>query len=440
MVEPARLNTSKPVVLLTPGFHGHGVARSLGRLGVSVYAVHADAKSPVSLCRYIRSNYVMDFEPEASTQSVEFLLELGARVGHRPLLLPTDDKSCLLLADEAKTLSQVFTFPHQPSGLARRLSNKESMYYLCREYSIPTPETVFRPSRPEVLAFASTATFPVMLKGIYTVALMERTGLKMKLVHDADDLIRTYDRLDSMTREQGRNLMIQEYIPGGSDCVWMFDGYFDSDSRCLFGLTGQKLRQYPAHMGVTSLGVLRWNQVVVDQTKDLMQRLGYRGILDLGYKYDARTGEYKLLDVNPRIGSTFRLFVDTAGNDVARALYLNMTGQSVQAASSREGRKWVVENFDLISSAHYSRDGSISPRDWLRSYQGIEEASWFAMDDMKPFFGMWWRSLQHLAGEAIGSAKQGHPQPSSPPLRIVQPSLSRLHPDTPPTVTAPAID
>src|SRR2546425_3495393 len=39
------------------------------------------------------------------------------------------------------------------------------------------------------------------------------------------------------------NLMLQEYIPGGEDSVWMFNGYFNEHSECLFGITGKKLRQ-----------------------------------------------------------------------------------------------------------------------------------------------------------------------------------------------------
>ncbi|TMF40713.1 MAG: hypothetical protein E6I32_21175 [Chloroflexi bacterium] len=125
-----------------------------------------------------------------------------------------------------------------------------------------------------------------------------------------------------------------------------------------------------------------------------MAAIGYRGPLDIGYKYDERVGQYKTIDVNPRIGMTFRLLVDSAGMDVARALYLDLTGQPVSAGEPREGRKWVVENFDLVSSPRYCRDAKLGIRGWMRSYRGVEEASWFARDDLKPFFSMGLFSLQ----------------------------------------------
>jgi len=50
--------------------------------------------------------------------------------------------------------------------------------------------------------------------------------------------------------------MLQEYIPGSSETSWMFNGYFDGESRCLFGATGYKIRQYPLSGGFTTLGQL----------------------------------------------------------------------------------------------------------------------------------------------------------------------------------------
>jgi predicted ATP-grasp superfamily ATP-dependent carboligase len=174
----------------------------------------------------------------------------------------------------------------------------------------------------------------------------------------------------------------------------MFDGYFNEESECLFGLTANMIRQYPPYKGVTSLGVCITNDTVAEQTKAFMKAIGYRGPLDIGHKYDKRSGHYKTIDVNPRIGTTFRLLVDDKGMDVARALYLDLTDQTILQGEAREGRKWVVENFDLVSAPIYCRDNKQGIREWVRSYKGLEEASWFARDDFAPFLMVWWRSFQ----------------------------------------------
>src|SRR2546428_13021644 len=56
-LENRKIDTSVPVVVIAPGYHSHGIARSLGRLGVPVYGVHADSRSPAARSRYWRGNF-----------------------------------------------------------------------------------------------------------------------------------------------------------------------------------------------------------------------------------------------------------------------------------------------------------------------------------------------------------------------------------------------
>jgi D-aspartate ligase len=233
----------------------------------------------------------------------------------------------VLVSDAYPALADRFLVPHQPDGLARSLASKKEMCRLAREHSVPTPQSTFPAGIEDVRAFAASATFPVMLKGISGNRLHERTGRKMVIVDSPNELLRLYHEMEDPADP---NLMLQEYIPGGDDVVWMFNGYFNHDSDCLVGLTGRKLRQTPVYTGATSLGVCLRNDVIDQTTRRWMKDLGYRGILDIGYRYDARDGQYKVLDVNPRIGGTFRLFVGRNGMDVARALYLDMSLDSTR--------------------------------------------------------------------------------------------------------------
>jgi predicted ATP-grasp superfamily ATP-dependent carboligase len=119
-----------------------------------------------------------------------------------------------------------------------------------------------------------------------------------------------------------------------------------------------------------------------------MKSIGYQGVLDIGYRYDARDGLYKVLDANPRVGQAFRLFVGKNDMDVVKALYLDLTGQDQFPIVHREGRRWLIEDFDLISSLHYYQEGSLGVRDWVRSFKGVEEAAWFSWTDPRPFVKM----------------------------------------------------
>jgi hypothetical protein len=87
-------------------------------------------------------------------------------------------------------------------------------------------------------------------------------------------------------------------------------------------MTGQKLRQLPIDGGVTTLGICPPCEAMVDSICRVARAVGYHGIVDACFRYDARDGQWNLLDVNPRPGANFRLFVGKHGMDVVRALYL----------------------------------------------------------------------------------------------------------------------
>src|SRR5213079_874910 len=92
--------------------------------------------------------------------------DVAGRVGGRPVLITTDDVSAMVVADHQADLSEAFTFPRQPDGLARALSDKRDMAELCRRHGIPTPDTEFPSSRADAERFAARTGFPVVVKAI----------------------------------------------------------------------------------------------------------------------------------------------------------------------------------------------------------------------------------------------------------------------------------
>jgi D-aspartate ligase len=386
-----RINPSLPVVVLGFGYGGLGIARSLGRLGVRVHAVDPDPVAAGLASRYVRSAHAWDFAGASMTDTLGFLDEVGRRLGPA-LLLPTTDATAVLVAEHADELAPRFLFPRPPRALVRRLTDKREVFRLATEFGVPTPLTVFPRSRDDVERFLADARFPVVLKPIDPTRVERRADRRLAIVATPDALLSRYLEWEDRAAP---NLMLQEHIPG-DDAVWMFNGVFNEWSECVAAYTGRTLRQHPVDGGTTSLGVCERNERVERLTIDFMWALRYQGVLDVGYRYDARDSQYKLLDPNPRVGATFRLFVDEQGLDVVRVLYCDLTRQPVWPGRVREGRKWLVEDHDLDSSLARVRDGTLTPRRWLASLAGVEEGAWFARDDLRPFL--------RVAGRLVGQA------------------------------------
>jgi len=383
---PAPLDTDVAVLVLrrSPAPFQHcslGIARSLGRLGVPVHCVTWGRREAAMRSRYVASTLPLD--PQLSDERwVDGVLRMGDAVG-RALLLPIDDRAAITVGDQRARLNDRFLLPSPPAGIERRLASKHALHELCVELGLDTPRWSVPQSEAELLSAAAARGYPVVLKrGDPWLAPRDPGAPSVFIAHTPDEARRAYAAMESDERPQ---VMVQEYIPGDSDTIWMVNAYVGADGRAGCAFTGRKLRQRGPRTGPTTLGECRHNEVVLDAARTLFDALGYRGIVDMGFRFDARDGRYKLLDVNPRIGSTFRLFEAQNGLDVVRAMHLDLTGRPVPAATCRDGRRWIDERSDPICALRLGREGSLGLRDWMRSLRGIDEAAWWAADDPRPF-------------------------------------------------------
>ena len=397
---------------------GLGAIRSLGRLGVPVFGVHEGPWAPAANSRYLQGRVFWKPTPEHSQRIQSGLMQLAQRIGRPSVLITTDDAGAIFLAEHGDSLRESFLFPAPQADLPRRLAGKYSMHQLCRERGVPSPQATVPASLDEARDFANLAGFPVIAK--LTTPWRHGDAPHGTAPHGtalrSTSIIRTAAALDEAYRafeRENAGLMLQEYIPGGPGQDWFFHGYCGADSACRPAFTGVKDRSYPAHAGLTSLGHSARNIPLRDQVTSLLTELSYRGITDLDLRLDRRDGQYKLLDFNPRLGAQFRLFTDSAGVDVIRAAYLDLTGQAIAENEMVDGRRFLVENYDPIGALGYWRSGELGLKSWLTSLRGVDEAAWFARDDLRPFglmcLRMSWRMVSrplHRGGASAGPDKQ----------------------------------
>jgi predicted ATP-grasp superfamily ATP-dependent carboligase len=357
-----------------------GVIRTLGRMGVDVYAVVDGHLAPGAVSRYTRGSFVWKAGDEEPEQIAAGLLAIGERIGRKAILVATDDRAAALVAERAEVLEQAFVFPHPPRCLPRRLSNKRELYLLCKEIGIPCPETVCPVCLGDVHAFIERAQFPVIVKAADAQCLPK--GMRStSIVRTPAELLRIYEQTE---RSDGPNLIFQEYIARDCGEDWIFHGYTNPQTGRLLAFTGKKLRSYPPFAGLTTLGIPAANETLYRQSERLLKATGYAGIMDLDYRFDSRDGQYKLLDFNPRIGANFRMFENPAGIDVARAMYLDLSGQTVPQSPLMKERKFVVESHDWMAGLGYIRNSELTARNWWGSLKGRKELAWFSKEDPLP--------------------------------------------------------
>jgi D-aspartate ligase len=417
--EPAA-DRSVPALIVKIGRYplhhgGVGAIRTLGRLGIPVYAITEDRLTPAALSRYCRQAFVWPTTGGEDPQAlVDGLLAIGARIGRPAVPVPTDEESAVLLAEHSGRLSESFLLPAVPPGLPARLASKQGLYELCQENGVPAPPSAFPSTAQELASFARQARFPLVAKN--REAWVRRTAP----VVPGTTVFETEQELLAAARDWGAHpsVILQEYIPREQAQDWIVHLYCDVSSDCLVEFTGIKLRSWPPHAGMTACAQTVSNPGLAELAARFCQQVGFRGIGDLDWRLDLRDGQYKLVDFNPRVGAQFRLFETEAGLDVVRAMHLDLTGRDVPASPPVEGRKMIVENIDLLARLAYARSGSAAaadpapaahqappgavaarsapPRPPVTSCPPVE-LGWLAADDPVPFLAM----LVRLAGPAL---------------------------------------
>lgn len=392
-------DTHVPALLLKIGQYPHhsgGVAviRTLGRLGVPVYAITEDRLTPSALSRYCAGSFVWRATGHEEPGFLAGRLrEVGERLGQRAVVVPTDEEAAVLIAEHADELSEHFIFPRIDPGLPRALGSKQRLYELCRRHDVPAPVSVCPATGEELAEFAAAASFPVVVKNA------EPWARRRAPVVSHTTVMRTArELLAAAPSDNGKppGMIVQEYIPNDQAQDWIVHLYCDANSNSVLLFTGVKVRSWPPHNGPTACAYTMANPELAQMTERFCKEIGFQGIADLDWRLDLRDGKYKLVDFNPRVGNQFRLFETEQGIDVVRALYLDLTGQAVPAGAARTGRRIVVEHIDVVARPAY-RGGVGYPAAPAPPRHTSTEHAWLAKDDPLPFLAIWPRLVKPLA-------------------------------------------
>jgi D-aspartate ligase len=418
---PAPPDVSTPAVVLKfdPNVMHHGglgAIRSLGRMGVPVYAVQESAWAPAGHSRYLHGKVLWRPAGLAADRVQDGLMRLAELIGRPSVLIPTDDASAIFLAEHGDDLRGRFLFAAPPAGLPRQLAGKQSLHMLCAEAGFPSPRSCLAYSLDQAVQAADDYGYPVVSK-LARPWQSRSSQLSTQILSDRTELAATW----LATEESQAGLVLQEYIPAAPGHDWFFHGYVATGGTCRPACTGVKDRSYPAHAGLTSFGRCVPNTALLESVRSLLRALSYRGIADLDLRLDDRDGQYKLLDFNPRLGAQFRLFTGPDGLDVVRAAYLDLTGQPVTGAEPVPGRAFMVESYDPLTAMRYWRDGELGLRSWLAAARGVDESAWFARDDLRPFglmcLRMGWRVLTRPLQRRTAARGRREPAGSGRPIR-----------------------
>jgi predicted ATP-grasp superfamily ATP-dependent carboligase len=149
-------------------------------------------------------------------------------------------------------------------------------------------------------------------------------------------------------------------------------------------MVARRRRQHPPEFGRASTYVETIDNPELEELAErFLRSIGYYGLVEVEFKRDPRGGEYKLLDVNPRLWTWFTLGA-RAGVDFPHLGFRIAQGERPAEVRARAGARWVRMGTDLLAAGAELRGRRLSPLAYLRSLRPPIEYAVFAADDPRP--------------------------------------------------------
>jgi len=365
-------------LILGADYRGLGAARSLGRRGIPVWLFKEGGHLVAATSRYVCRRVVWPSGDD--NNRIEFLMDFASAHDLEGwMLLPTDDHAVALISQHHDVLASKYRLTVPPWEQLRWLCDKRLLSCMAGRLQIHQPWT-FWPSCREELA-ALDCPFPVIFKPAVRTKANNLSTPKAWRADNRDSLLARYDEAIRIIPHE--NLIVQEIVQGGGEAQFSYAAIC-KDGYPIASLVARRTRQYPSDFGQFSTYVETVEEPqVIEPAKRLLRAIGFTGLVEVEFKKDLRTGEYKVLDVNPRVWGWHTLS-RRVGVDFPYLLWLLANGEQVPEARGRAGECWMHMSADLPAALQEIRRGRLSLVGYLRSLLRPMESATFTWDDPAP--------------------------------------------------------
>src|SRR6266568_1238341 len=187
-------------------------------------------------------------------------------------------------------------------------------------------------------------------------------------------------------------VLLQQLIPGPETRVESYHVYVDERGETVADFTGRKIRTWPPAYGDSTALVITDAPDVAALGRDVVGRLGLRGVAKLDFKR-APDGRLYLLEINPRFTLWHHLGA-RAGVNIPALVYADLVGlPRPRVAQARAGVRWCRPWRDVAAA----RAAGVPFRTWLPWALRCEAKRVVAWDDPLPLLGaVLWRGVSRL--------------------------------------------
>ncbi len=288
---------------------GLWVTRSLGRAGLTVYAVCTSARGLPAHSRYVAGAHLIDVPPGGPAW-VDRVEALARRLGVGSILTIAEGYHAALIRERDRFEPDIHVFS-PPAECFRKATDKDFMHRLCDELGVPVAKGMTLDALLACLA-DDPLHYPLVLRTRNQNTEEGRTAWKCAYATDREELKRLTEEVSAITS----NVIVQQYHPGVEDHVQVL--MHEGEAVMVGEYIGE--HHFPLAGGVTVQRVTCRHEPVICDAVRLLKAIGWEGVAGVQFHYDSATDKYIFLEINPRfIGGLPTVIM--AGFDVPHLLW-----------------------------------------------------------------------------------------------------------------------
>lgn len=282
----------KNIIIIGGHVQALGITRILGGLGFNITILDSTI---FNLARH--SKFCKNFIKFKKDNLLNKLVELGKTKEHQnSIVFPTNDLHVGVLSNNKELLSKHFTIAADDWSSVEKSYNKRLTYQIASNLNIPIPKTWAPNSLSELKQLR--LEYPVIIKPAVMHSFYSKLKKKVFVCNNETELISNYNLALSVIPAE--EVIIQSIINGGSEHLYSACFLYDKDKE-IQSFVGRRARQHPPDFGnATTFAQIVDNDELLNLSRKLLKQIQYKGLCEVEYKFDEKTNEYKLLEINPR--------------------------------------------------------------------------------------------------------------------------------------------
>jgi len=274
--------------------HTLAAVRALAAEGVEV---HAGSNVRTALCfysRYTSKRFVYP-NPEKREEFVRAIEEIDTREQY-DAILPVGNNVWFSLATKG-TDSLIRKIPMPPLDSYLIACNKLRTLALAEELGISIPKTIFPADNPRSRLLSIGR--PLVVKRAFGSG-------DARFFYDPDDALAYYER----AHYEDNPLLIQEFVRG--EGYGFFCLYNRGKLRVFF--MHRRIREAPPSGGPSSAAESIYDPKVLALGSRILSFLSWHGVGMVEFRRDSKTGDFKLLEINPKFWGSLDLAIASGVN------------------------------------------------------------------------------------------------------------------------------